>query len=169
MAQTESPNLINPPAKPGSVSTIAPTRSQPSLIPLKGTDQIQLQLVNCNWILDCALANLFLPASTRIEQLQLQFDNPALAPAQILNTATVVQGNFTRYQLTTTFSVPQGEQTLAANEIVSLPPDAEPLCHAARSIYRIDLSNPGKSNQSSWSYLSRSMSEVDRSYRSSSF
>lgn len=121
MAQTEPPNLINPPAKPGSVLTIAPTRSQPSLIPLKGTDQIQLQLVNCNWILDCALANLFLPASTRINKLQLQFDNPAPVPAQILNTATVVQGNFTRYQLTTTFSVPQGAQTLAANDIVSLP------------------------------------------------
>ena len=121
MAQTEPPNLLNPQVQTGSASTSSNPRSQPSIVPLKGTDQLQLQLVNCNWILDCALANLLLPASTRINQLQLQFDNPALAPAQILSSATIVQGNFTRYQLTDAFSVPQGTQTLAANEVVSLP------------------------------------------------
>ncbi|NJR57831.1 MAG: hypothetical protein HC769_02575 [Cyanobacteria bacterium CRU_2_1] len=121
MAQTELPNSIDSQAQTAPVSTTSTTGLQPSIIPLKGTDQIQLQLVNCNWILDCALANLLLPASTRIDHLQLQFDNPALVPAQVLNTATVVQGNFTRYQLTDTFSVPPGVQTLAANQIVSLP------------------------------------------------
>lgn len=120
MAQTEPPNTIAPPVQTTPVSTTS-TNPHPSIVPLKGTDYIQLQLVNCTWILDCALASLLLPASTRINQLQLQFDNPALVPAQILNTATVVQGNFTRYQLTDTFSVPQGTQTLAANEIVSFP------------------------------------------------
>ena len=84
-------------------------------------------LVNCDrglwglWGLDCALATLLLPKSTRIDHLQLQFDNPASVPAQILDTATVVQGNFTRYQLTDAISVPSGAQTLAANKIVSLP------------------------------------------------
>ncbi|NJO40768.1 MAG: hypothetical protein HC865_08940 [Cyanobacteria bacterium RU_5_0] len=121
IAQTELPNSIDSQAQTAPVSTTSTTGLQPSIIPLKGTDQIQLQLVNCNWILDCALANLLLPASTRIDHLQLQFDNPALVPAQVLNTATVVQGNFTRYQLTDTFSVPPGVQTLAANQIVSLP------------------------------------------------
>ena len=94
---------------------------QPSIIPLKGTDQIQLQLVNCNWALDCAIANLLLPNSNRIDRLQLQFDNPAPVPAQILNAATVIQGDTTRYQLADAFSIPQGSQTLAADEIVSLP------------------------------------------------
>jgi hypothetical protein len=121
MAQPQPPNPIASQAQTSSVSTTLTTDPQPSIIPLKGTDQIQLQLVNCNWVIDCAIANLLLPASTRIEKLQLQFDNSALVPAQVLNTATVIQGNFTRYQLTTPFSMPQGVQTLAANEIVSLP------------------------------------------------
>lgn len=120
IAQTNLPTIDR-----STQSTIAPetsaTRSQFSLIPLRGADQIQLQLVNCNGKLGCALATLLLPESTRINQFQLQFDNPASDPIQILNTATVVQGNFTRYQLTDAFSVPSGVQTLAANQIVSLP------------------------------------------------
>jgi len=119
-AQTDLPDGSDRPEQP-SVSEPSALRPQQPLIPLKGTDQIQLQLVNCNAGLDCALANLLLPESTRINQLQLQFDNPAAVPAQILNTATVVQGNFTRYQLTDAFSVTQGAQTLAANQIISLP------------------------------------------------
>jgi hypothetical protein len=104
-----------------SESERSTVRSQQPIIPVKGTDQIQLQLVNCNPGLDCALASLLLPESTRINRLQLQFDNPAADSAQILNTATVVQGSFTRYQLTDAFAIAPGAQTLAANQIVSLP------------------------------------------------
>jgi hypothetical protein len=120
VAQTDSLGRSDRPTQSSAPETSA-VRPQQPLIPLRGTDQIQLQLVNCNGLLDCALAALLLPKSTRIDQLQLQFDNPDSAPAQILNTATVVRGNFTGYQLTDAFSVPQGSQALAANQIVSLP------------------------------------------------
>jgi hypothetical protein len=122
VAQSESPDdLSEQNAIESTVESPAITRLQPSLIPLKGTDQIQLQLVNCNWGLDCALASLLLPRSTRIDQIQLQFDNPAAVPAEVLNTAAIVQGNFTRYQLTDAFSIPTKTKSLPANEIVSLP------------------------------------------------
>lgn len=122
MAQTESPSLSEKSAQTTAISTPSDSASQPSIIPLKGTDQIQLRLVNCSWILDCALANLLLPDSTRISEFQLQFDNPAPMPAQVLNTATVIQGDLTGYQLTKAISIEQtGAQTLAANEIISLP------------------------------------------------
>jgi hypothetical protein len=119
IAQTASPSAIQTPP-PAATTEKTATTPQPPPIPLRGTEQLQLQLVNCNPGLDCALATLLLPKSTRIEQLQLQFDNPAAEPAQILNSATVVRGNFTGYQLTDAFSVPSAA-TLAANQIVSLP------------------------------------------------
>ena len=124
IAQTSPPNVIEPPAQPATTAKPA-TTPQPPPIPLKGTEQIQLQLVNCSPGLDCALATLLLPKNTRIEQLQLQFDNPAAEPAQILNAATIVQGNFTHYQLTDALSVP-ATATLAANQIVSLPLTLKP-------------------------------------------
>jgi len=120
VAQTDSPDRGDRPSQ-SSVPELTTDSLQQPLIPLKGTDQIQLQLVNCNGLLDCALASLLLPKSTRVDQLQLQFDNSASIPVRILNTATVVRGNFTGYQLTDAFSIPQGSPALAANQIVSLP------------------------------------------------
>lgn len=125
IAQVPPPGAIAAPAQPVPPLAPAATPQQPTLIPLKGTEQIQLQLVNCTPVLDCGLATLLLPKSTQIEQLQLQFDNPATEPAQILNSATVVRGNFTGYQLTDAFSVP-ATATLAAREIVSLPLTLKP-------------------------------------------
>jgi len=119
IAQTTLPSAIQTPP-PSATTEKTATTPQPPPIPLRGTEQLQLQLVNCNPGLDCALATLLLPKSTRIEQLQLQFDNPAAEPAQILNSATIVRGNFTGYQLTDALSVP-ATATLAANQIVSLP------------------------------------------------
>ena len=124
IAQTASPSAIQTPP-PAAATAKTPNTPQLPPIPLRGTEQLQLQLVNCNPGLDCALATLLLPKSTRIEQLQLQFDNPAAEPAQILNSATVVRGNFTGYQLTDAFSVPSAA-TLAANQIVSLPLTLKP-------------------------------------------
>jgi len=124
IAQTNSPNAIQTPP-PAATTEKTATTPQPPPIPLRGTEQIQLQLVNCSPGLDCVLATLLLPKSNRIEQLQLQFDNPAAEPAQILNSATIVRGNFTGYQLTDAFSVP-ATATLAANQIVSLPLTLKP-------------------------------------------
>jgi hypothetical protein len=70
------------------------------LVPMKGTEQIRLQLVNCGWWLDCGLARLLLPASALIAQRQLQFDNPTTSPVTVLSSAVILQGDFTGYQLT---------------------------------------------------------------------
>ena len=91
-------------------------------MPLKGTDQIQLRVVNCNWVVDCLLANLFLPASTRLDQLELKFDNPASVPTKILNSAVSVQGALTYYPLpSSALSIPPGEIALPAQTITSVP------------------------------------------------
>jgi hypothetical protein len=96
--------------------------TEPTLVPLKGTDQVRLQLVNCGWWLDCAIAQLLLPASTAIDQRELQFDNSTQSSIDILNAAVVVQGDFTGYQLTNqVISLPQSIQPLPANQIVSIP------------------------------------------------
>lgn len=119
-AQTESPAEANEQPRSQPI-TITPV-TEPKLLPLKGTDQIRLQLVNCGWWLDCAVARLLLPANATIGQRELQFDNSARSSIDVLNAAVVVQGDFTGYQLTNqAISLPQTIQPLAANQIVSIP------------------------------------------------
>lgn len=120
LAQTEPQPDINrqPPAE---VLPIQPSARTP-LIPMRGTEQIRLQLVNCGWWLDCGLAQLLLPASATINQRQLQFDNSTTAPVNVLNTAVILDGDLTGYQLTEkAIAVPQGAQSLPANQISRLP------------------------------------------------
>lgn len=110
--EPETTTLTAPP----SVALESDTTQAP-IIPLKGTEQIQLRLVNCSWALDCFLAQRLLPASAHLNQLELKFDNPVAAPATILNTAVAIQGNLTQY--------PLPSQALALpNEVVTLPPQA---------------------------------------------
>ena len=98
------------------------TDTRTRLVPMKGTEQIRLQLVNCGWWLDCGLARLLLPASASIAQRQLQFDNPTTSPVTVLSSAVILQGDFTGYQLTEKAIVArQGTQTLPANQISSIP------------------------------------------------
>ncbi len=97
-------------------------KARPVLTPLAGTDQVQLHLVRCGRGLDCALARLLLPDSAFLDGWQLQFDNSTRAPVTIVDTEAVVLGEQTGYQLTTTeLTLPQGQQALPANQIVSLP------------------------------------------------
>lgn len=118
-AQTESPTEVNEQQSPPQVTTPV---AEPTLLPLKGTDQIRLQLVNCGWWLDCAVAQILLPASATINQRELQFDNSTQSSVDILNAAAIVQGDFTGYQLTNrAISLPQDIQPLSANQIVSIP------------------------------------------------
>lgn len=117
-AQTEFPEVNEQQSPPRITTPVA----EPTLLPLKGTDQIRLQLVNCGWLLDCAVARLLLPASTTINQRELQFDNSTQSSVDILNAAAIVQGDFTGYQLTNSaISLPQDIQPLSANQIVSIP------------------------------------------------
>ena len=90
-AQTESaPEVNEQKPVPAVVTPITKPDPAPKLLPLKGTEQIRLQLVNCGGWLDCALARLLLPASAYINQRELRFDNSTLVPVNILNTAVVV-------------------------------------------------------------------------------
>ncbi|MEB3359558.1 MAG: hypothetical protein VKK04_22725 [Synechococcales bacterium] len=120
-AQVDVPDAAPPEELPAPLLETL-VSNQPPIIPLEGTDQIQLQLVNCSWGIDCLLARLFLPASTRLDQLELEFDNPANAPAQILNTAVSVRGTLTRYPLPdAALALPPEELALPAQQITSLP------------------------------------------------
>jgi BMFP domain-containing protein YqiC len=115
LAQTKSPSEGT---KPVPATVVVP----PTLVPLKGTEQVQLQLVNCGWWIDCALARLLLPASAHIDQRELQFDNSTQVPVNILSTATIVAGDLTGYQLNRqAISLPQDLKSLPANQIVSIP------------------------------------------------
>jgi hypothetical protein len=78
--------------------------------------------VDCSWGLDCLLANLFLSASTRLNQLELKFDNLAANSAKILNSALSVQGELILYLLPNdALSRPQEEVTSPAQKITSIP------------------------------------------------
>ena len=97
-------------------------KARPALTLLPGTDRVQLRLVRCGRGLDCALARLLLPDSAFLDGWQLQFDNPVQAPVTVVNAEVVVIGERTGYQLTAAnLALPQGQQTLPANQIVSLP------------------------------------------------
>ncbi len=136
-----TPNIIKaqtpvtptiPAVTPAPVPTLTPasnpSESLPlSLIPLAGTDQIQLRLVNCNarflWGIDCGLSQLLLPPSTRLNQWDLQFENPTASAVNIVMTAVIANGTLNPYQLTTQGAVtlPPGPQKLPAQPIVTLP------------------------------------------------
>jgi hypothetical protein len=117
-AQIESPLGVN--EQPQSKTT--PSAASPTLLPLKGTEQVRLQLVNCGWWLDCAVARLLLPASATINQRELQFDNSTQSSVDILNAAAILQGDFTGYQLTNSaISLPKEVRSLPANQIVRIP------------------------------------------------
>ncbi|QLE54477.1 hypothetical protein [Nostoc sp. TCL26-01] len=100
-------------------------KAKPTLIPLAGTEQIQLRLVNCDGFLgwfDYLIAKGLLPASAFLNQWQLQFDNPTQAPVTIIDAKVIVKGEQTGYQLTdTALSLPQGAITLASDRIITLP------------------------------------------------
>ena len=127
IAQTASPSASqtpppSAPEKPAISQSETVVNQQLPIVPLKGTEQIQLQVVNCNWVVDCLLANLFLPASTRLNQIELQLDNPALVPTKILNSAVSVQGALTHYPLPgSALSIPPGEIALPTQTISSIP------------------------------------------------
>ncbi len=119
LAQTES--AVEAGGQSGTSSkAIAVDNEQGALVVLQGTEQIQLQLVNCSGWLDCSLARWFLPASAFLDRRQLQFDNRISTAASVLNTATIAQGVTSNYPLTSEISIPKGSLSLAANQISSL-------------------------------------------------
>ncbi|MBD1849509.1 hypothetical protein [Leptolyngbya sp. FACHB-711] len=119
-AQT-APQAPAPPDVPSVPQGQPVIGNQPPVIPLQGTDQIQLRLVNCRAI-NCLLSRLFLPASSRLNQLSLELDNPSATPVQILSSAVSVRGEFNLYPLTSNaLSLPQEPITLPAQQITTIP------------------------------------------------
>ncbi|GAP96273.1 hypothetical protein NIES2104_28080 [Leptolyngbya sp. NIES-2104] len=119
LAQTEPQPEVN--RQPATVLPIQPD-ARNALVPMRKTEQIRLQLVNCAGWLDCELARLLLPASATIDQRQLQFDNPTTSTINVLNTAVILDGDITGYQLSEkAIAVAQGNQSFPATQISSLP------------------------------------------------
>ncbi len=98
-----------------------PAQAQTAPRPMDGTKQLQLQLVNCQNPIDCWLADRLLPRSTSITTRQLQFANQNTTAIKILNTAIVAEGKLTGYQLTPTELQLPTTESLAPNQISSLP------------------------------------------------
>ncbi|BAZ24146.1 hypothetical protein NIES4073_50380 [Kalymmatonema gypsitolerans NIES-4073] len=122
LAQTD-PQDNQTQTQPQTTPPTLAVSKQRALLPLKGTEQIQLNLVNCGgWLgLDCALGRVLLPKSAHIEHRELQFDNPTPAAVNVVNTAVVAQGELTGYQLNSSaISIPQVSKPLPANQIVSM-------------------------------------------------
>lgn len=118
--------LPNQPQQPVQTIPIQVTaKARPTLIPLGGTEQIQLRLVNCDGVLsffDCLIAKGLLPASAFLNQWQLQFENPSQIPVTIVDATVILKGEQTGYQLTqASLSLPQSLVNLA---IANLPPTA---------------------------------------------
>ncbi|MBD2344961.1 hypothetical protein [Anabaena subtropica] len=99
-------------------------KARPTLIPLGGTEQIQLRLVNCDGVLsffDCLIAKGLLPASAFLNQWQLQFDNPSQVPVTIVDAKVILKGEQTGYQLTeTSLNVVQSPVNLVMNDLQSV-------------------------------------------------
>jgi hypothetical protein len=117
------PNQSSKPVQTIPLQVIAKVR--PNLIPVGGTEQIELRLVNCQgfWgFLDCLIAQGLLPASAFLNEWQLQFDNPTQAPVTIIDTKVILRGEQTGYQLTQkAVSLPQGAISLPSDRIMSIP------------------------------------------------
>ncbi|BAY60052.1 hypothetical protein NIES22_01090 [Calothrix brevissima NIES-22] len=95
-------------------------KARPALVPVKDSEQVQLQLVRCSW--DCGLAQLLLPDSAFQQQRLIYLDNPNQATISLTSAEVILQGRQTNYQITQTeVESPQSPQTLAANKIISVP------------------------------------------------
>ncbi|AFZ01475.1 hypothetical protein [Calothrix sp. PCC 6303] len=94
-------------------------KAKPALVPVKGSEQVQVQLVRCSW--DCGLAHLLLPASNFQNQWQLRLDNPIQSPVSLTSAEVVLEGKQTGYQIRTTEVEPPPNSEMPANKIISLP------------------------------------------------
>ncbi|HAZ43013.1 MAG TPA: hypothetical protein DDW76_10295 [Cyanobacteria bacterium UBA11369] len=108
--------------KPQVIPFTVLVKVRPTLIPLRGNEQVQLQLTQCNPLLDCGLARLLFPASAFLQSWDLAFDNSVDAPVKVTGAEVLLKGEQTGYQLTSNqIKVSNIPQTLAADSVVRLP------------------------------------------------
>ncbi len=114
--------IILPTQKPEIIDINVLVKARPNLKLLRGNEQVQLQLTQCSWWLDCGLAHLLFPKSAFLENWDLVFDNTEDASATVTSAEVLLKGEQTGYQLNSNqIKVPNIPQTLKADQIVKLP------------------------------------------------
>ena len=111
-----------PRQKPEVIDINVLVKARPKLTPLGAKEQVQLQLTQCAWWLDCGLANLFFPQSAFLQSWDLAFDNTEDIPVKVTAAEVLLKGEQTGYQLSSKeIKLPNIPQTLKADQIVTLP------------------------------------------------
>ena len=111
-----------PAQKPENIDINVLVKARPNLKLLRGNEQVQLQLTQCSWWVDCGLAHLLFPKSAFLQNWDLAFDNTEDASITVNGVEVLLKGEQTGYQLKSNqIQVPNIPQTLKADQIVKLP------------------------------------------------
>ncbi|WP_414622789.1 hypothetical protein [Calothrix sp. CCY 0018] len=111
-----------PAQKPEIIDINVLVKARPNLTLLRGNEQVQLQLTQCTWWLDCGLAHLLFSKSAFLQHWDLAFDNVEDASVRVTGAEVLLKGEQTGYQLNSNqIKIPNIPQTLKANQIVKLP------------------------------------------------
>jgi hypothetical protein len=111
-----------PTQKPEIIDINLLVKARPTLKLLRGNEQVQLQLTQCSWWLDCGLAHLLFSKSAFLENWDLAFDNTEDASVTVTSAEVLLKGEQTGYQLNSNqIKLPNIPQTLKADQIVKLP------------------------------------------------
>lgn len=114
--------VLLPGQKPQAIDITLLVKARPKIIPLRGNEQVQLQLTQCSWWLDCRLAHLLFPKSAFLQSWDLAFDNTEDAPVKVNSAEVLLKGEQTGYQLNSHhIRVANIPQISKPNEIVRLP------------------------------------------------
>jgi hypothetical protein len=111
-----------PTQKPQIVDFNVLVKARPKLTSVRGNEQVQLQLTQCNWWLDCGLTRAIFNKSAFLQTWDLAFDNTEDASVKVIGAEVLLKGEQTGYQLSSNqIKVPNIPQTLKADQIVKLP------------------------------------------------
>jgi hypothetical protein len=111
-----------PTQKPQIVDFNLLVKARPKLTSVRGNEQVQLQLTQCNWWLDCGLARSIFNKSAFLQTWDLAFDNTEDASVKVIGAEVLLKGEQTGYQLSSNqIKVPNIPQTLKPDQIVKLP------------------------------------------------
>ena len=111
-----------PTQKPQIVDIKVLVKARPKLTSVRGNEQVQLQLTQCNWWLDCGLAHLIFNKSAFLQTWDLAFDNTEDSSVKVIGAEVLLKGEQTGYQLSSNqIQVPNIPQTLKPDQIVKLP------------------------------------------------
>jgi hypothetical protein len=111
-----------PTHKPQIIDFNVLVKARPKLTSVRGNEQVQLQLTQCNWWFDCGLAHSIFNKSAFLQTWDLAFDNTEDTSVKVIGAEVLLKGEQTGYQLSSNqIKVPNIPQTLKADQIVKLP------------------------------------------------